>query len=319
MELSVVVATRNDPEVFDALESVMEQDYYDYEIIVVDGSDGGHQEDLETFCSDNDAITYLHESERDEPVDGLNGARNFGVANASGEGVALLDADCVATDGWLESFVEALEEDDIVECTVTYDGEGKNCPMDRVIQNDGKEYRFLGAGLAFRRAVWEETKFDERFHQLRNDTAFGFDALDNEFSYAFCEDAEVLHRAGRFSPLQFVKERLRFVYEPLFYGEYRKHDHFDDNVDHLGPLLYPKELLYLAALFASAVLPFAAATVPLLMGAGELVYLQREGEKRALDVCPRDLVLLFFLVPLALVAKRLAIWRGAVTYRTPVL
>ncbi|MDY6768720.1 MAG: glycosyltransferase family A protein [Candidatus Nanohaloarchaea archaeon] len=314
--ISVVIPTRNDPEVFDALESVLQQEHDAFEVVVVDGSDGDHRAELEEFCSGHDHVTYLHESDRDDPVNGLNGARNFGIEHAAGEAIALLDADCVATEGWLASVADALSADDIVECAVTYEGEGRNCPMDRVIQNDGKEFRFLGAGLAFRREVWDREPFDERFHQLRNDTAFGFEALDNGFSYAFCGEAEVLHRAGRFSPASFVTERLRFVYEPLFFKEYQGHDRFDDNVDHLGRLLYPREMLYLAAFIAAAVLPFAAATVPLLMGAAEVLYLQRENEKRELDVCPRDLLLLFVLVPLALAAKRAAMWRGAVTYRS---
>lgn len=314
MKLSVVVPTRDDPEVFDAIESALAQDYDSVEVVVVDGSSGAHRDELANFCADEDTVTYVHESERDDPINGLNGARNLGVEQAEGDGIALLDADCVAADGWLAAVADALAEDDVVECTVTYEGAGKNCPMDRVVQNDGKEYRFLGAGLAFRRAVWEDERFDERFHQLRNDTAFGLSALDNGFSYGFCDDAEVLHRAGRFSPVQFVAERLRFLYEPLFFSEYRDHDRFDATVDHAGRLLYPAELAYLAALLAAVALPFAALSVPLLMGAAEFLYLQRESAKRELDICPADLLLLFVLVPLALIAKRLAIWRGAMKY-----
>ncbi len=314
MKISVIIPTRDDPDVFDAIESALAQDYNDFEVVVVDGSGGAHREELEAFCGEHERVTYIHESERSEPVKGLNGARNLGVDRAEGEKIALLDADCVATDGWLAAVADALEEDDIVECKVTYETEGKNCPMDRVVENDGKDYGFLGAGLAFRREVWEAERFDERFHQLRNDTAFGLTALDNGFSYGFCRAAEVLHRAGRFSPLQFVRERFRFVYEPLFVSEFADSEHLDDNVDRAGPLLYPRELAYLGALLVAGFLPFAALSVPLLMGAGELAYLHRESGKRDLDVCPGDLFLLFFLVPLALLAKRLAIWRGAMKY-----
>ncbi len=318
MKISVVIPTMNDSEVFDAIDSVLAQDYDEFEVIVVDGSTGTHRDELASYCDDHD-VRYVHEDERPENPVGLNGSRNIGAKLADGEAVVLLDGDCQATPGWLSHLSDTLTEYDVVESKVTYHNEGKACPMDRTVENDGKAHRFLGAGLAFRKAVWEKSEFDERFISLRNDTSFGLDALDHGFTYGFAEEAEVEHHSGRFSPKQFVTERLRFLYEPLFYKEYRDHEHFDDNVSTAGPVLYPKELAYLGVLALALFLPYAYLTVPSLLVAAEGMYLQRESAKRNLDICPKDLLLLFVMVPLAMVAKRYALWNGAVQYRVPVI
>lgn len=318
MNISVIIPTRNEPTVFDAVESALAQGYEDFEVIVVDGSTGKHREELEAFCDEHD-VRYAHQNEQDEAYVGLNGARNLGVELADGDAVALLDGDCVARPDWLSSLADAFDAHDIVECNVTYQNNGKKCPMDRTVENDGKQYRFLGAGLAFKKEVWDAGAFDERFVKLRNDTAFGLTALDNGFDYGFVEDAVVEHHSGRFAPTQFVKERLRFVEEPLFYKEFKDHSHFTDNALNIGPLLYPEELLYLAALTLSFFMQYNYVAVPALLLFGEGMYLRREATKRDLDSCPKDLVLLFVLTPLALLAKRYAIWRGAVNHRVVVL
>lgn len=310
--ISVVIPTMDDAQVFDALDSVLDQDHEDFEIVVVDGSSGNHRTRLENKCSEHGAVTYINESEHGT-ASTLNASRNLGIETSNGEKIALLDGDCTPTDGWLEALDTALEEYGVVESKVTYIGSGKTCPLDRAVENHGREYRFLGAGLAFRRDVWKDQKFREDlgFH---GDTAFGFDALDNGYSYGFSERAEVLHHSGRFSPVGFVTERLRFTDTPLFTKLFRNHSRFSEEVSHIGPVLYPAEMVYLAALIAAAaMLPFLPAALPGVMVSGAAVYVFRQRD-RGLNLCPIDLILLTVLVPLALITKRSAIWRGSVKH-----
>lgn len=315
MNITVLIPTKDGEGVYRAIESILSQDHGDFEILVVDDHSAEvFSSELQTFCEGEDKVRYIHKSEHPGFGSGLNGSRNLGAEEADGEAVAFLDDDCVATEGWLEELSIAFEGNDVVESRVEYVNEGKNCPMDRVIQNVGERYRFLGAGLSFRKEVGEEIAFEERFRVLRGDTAFGFRVLEKGYSYTYAEDAVIEHHSGRFSPGQFVKERLRFVEEPLFFQTFRDNEHLEEEISHVGRVLHPKELVYLAALSAAFLLPLNYAAVPLVMGLGELVYLHRESKKRRLDVCPRDILLLFFLVPLALIAKRLAIWKGAIKY-----
>lgn len=323
-EMSVVVPTKDDPEVFQALESLKSQRTdVEYEVIVVDGSaSSDHSRQLRELCEEEDMI-FLDEKDFGD-IKGLCGARNAGIAEASGSKVALLDGDCIADERWIESLSSALEEHGIVESNVSYEGEGKKCPMDRVIENEREGMQFLGAGLSFRMEVWEDLDgFDSGFRKLRGDTDFGLRALQKGYSYGFADEARISHRAGEFTAVSFLRERERFVEEPKFYRKHRGNDLLQNELSSLGPVLEPKELGFLAAMSLSVA---AAAAFPALLpvpaaaaAASLMIYLRREAGKRELEFCPVQLALLLFLVPAALYVKRFSIWRGAVRDGIPVV
>lgn len=318
--ISVVIPTRNDSEVFDAIESVREQSK-DHELIVVDASTGSLQESLESFCKTND-IDYYYQPDHDHEPN-LNGARNLGIENSSEEIIALMDGDCEAEEGWLDNLLDYFENHDIVECNVEYISDReKKCPMDRVIENEGLNYGFLGAGLAFKREVWEDSNFDEEI-TFHDDTAFGLEALKNNYSYTYGEQARIKHNAGRFSVRQFLEERMRFEGDPKFFQKYSDHERFDEEINHVGRVLYPKELVVMTGLvFFTAFGLYNAVIllgVPAIMLFLHFMYLRRENDKQELDFCPRDSALLFFLVSLTLFVKRYAIWKGALKNRVPVI
>jgi glycosyltransferase involved in cell wall biosynthesis len=85
--VSVIIPTYNrDWIVQEAIDSVLDQDFTDYELIVVDdGSDDNTPTLLAAYGS---AITVLDQSNR-----GVSAARNHGIAAASGQLIAFLDSD----------------------------------------------------------------------------------------------------------------------------------------------------------------------------------------------------------------------------------
>ena len=98
--VSVVIPTLGDPLLADALDSVAAQTYDNLEIVVVDGSEDGIEDDL------RDGIDIY---EYQEPR-GLSAARNRGIDLAGGEYVAFLDEDDLLTTESIASRVHALEE-----------------------------------------------------------------------------------------------------------------------------------------------------------------------------------------------------------------
>ncbi len=74
----------------EAIDSVLDQDFNDYELIVVD--DGSEDNTLEILEAYGKAIAILHQPNR-----GVSAARNSGIAAASGRLIAFLDSD----DLWL--------------------------------------------------------------------------------------------------------------------------------------------------------------------------------------------------------------------------
>ena len=89
--VSVIIPTYNRGWVVqEAIDSVLDQDFRDYELIVVDdGSDDNTREILGAYGK---AITVLQQSNR-----GVSAARNRGIAEAAGRLIAFLDSD----DLWL--------------------------------------------------------------------------------------------------------------------------------------------------------------------------------------------------------------------------
>ena len=94
--VSVIIPTHNRwPMIGEAIESVMNQSYKDFEVIVVDdGSDDESLKELETFGS---KINVVVQARR-----GVAAARNFGVSQSKGAYLSFLDSD----DLWLPHKLE---------------------------------------------------------------------------------------------------------------------------------------------------------------------------------------------------------------------
>lgn len=101
--VSVIIPTYEHVEfVGAAIQSVLDQRYSDYEIIVIDdGSQDGTQEVVQQF---GNQLRYFWQDNR-----GLSAARNAGIRKACAEIIALLDADDEWEPGFLERMVVELD------------------------------------------------------------------------------------------------------------------------------------------------------------------------------------------------------------------
>lgn len=111
--VSVIVTTYRDGNYLpDALESIGEQTYGNLELIVVDSSG---LEWLEQLNEEHSWIEYMYQKPR-----GVSAARNAGIARASGEYVAFLDADDYWHPEKIERQIAALEDRGDVSYTCYY-------------------------------------------------------------------------------------------------------------------------------------------------------------------------------------------------------
>lgn len=88
--LSVILPVYNG-EIFvsRAINSVLEQDFSDWELIIIDDGSSDHTSQICTdFCLKDKRIQYYYQKNR-----GLSAARNAGFRHASGKFIAYLDAD----------------------------------------------------------------------------------------------------------------------------------------------------------------------------------------------------------------------------------
>ncbi|HZU12932.1 MAG TPA: glycosyltransferase family A protein [Chloroflexota bacterium] len=111
---SIIIATRDRPEVLRrCLDSLLQQEYRNFEIIVVDNSPGTAttQNLLQEVFAGEARVRYVRE---DKP--GLSFSRNRGTAAAHGEILAFTDDDVIADREWLARLVTAFVGDPDVAC-----------------------------------------------------------------------------------------------------------------------------------------------------------------------------------------------------------
>ncbi|MFN9788230.1 MAG: glycosyltransferase family 2 protein [Pirellulaceae bacterium] len=106
-KVSVVIPTRNRPEaILCCLDALAKQGFpsRDFEVIVVDdGSEPPSMLEVDRWSSRFD-LKLIHQENT-----GPGGARNRGVAEATGEFLAFTDDDCLPSPDWLGDIVAALE------------------------------------------------------------------------------------------------------------------------------------------------------------------------------------------------------------------
>lgn len=92
MKISVIVPTYYKNQYQDTLESILNQKYDDFEVLVIRN---GAEKNI-SFRNGKLRVYEIVEA-------GLDNARNFGVKNAHGEIVAFIDDDAIASPNWLKS------------------------------------------------------------------------------------------------------------------------------------------------------------------------------------------------------------------------
>jgi glycosyltransferase involved in cell wall biosynthesis/acyl-[acyl carrier protein]--UDP-N-acetylglucosamine O-acyltransferase len=142
-KVSVIIPTYNCAKYLpEAIESVLNQTYHDFEIIVVD--DGSTDNTKEILSRYNGKIRYIYQENK-----GHSFARNLGIHNTTGEYIAFLDAD----DIWLPerikegiALLESNPDTGLVHSNVffIYDGTSKKyCPRRNTKLLSGNIFKYL--------------------------------------------------------------------------------------------------------------------------------------------------------------------------------
>ena len=88
-KISIIIPTYNRGDLIErALKSVLEQDYHDLEVIIVDDCSTDHTEEVVKSLNDT-RIKFIKHTHNQ----GANAARNTGIKAASGEYIAFQESD----------------------------------------------------------------------------------------------------------------------------------------------------------------------------------------------------------------------------------
>ncbi|NEP61240.1 MAG: glycosyltransferase family 2 protein [Symploca sp. SIO2G7] len=104
-QISAIICTHNREEYLGAaIDSLLQQDFTDYEVIIVDNASSDRTRELVEERAFHPRLNYVY-----EPVLGLSVARNTGAKKASAAILAYLDDDAVATSHWLRTIYQAYQ------------------------------------------------------------------------------------------------------------------------------------------------------------------------------------------------------------------
>lgn len=107
-QISAIICTHNREEYLGAaIDSLLEQDFSSYEVIVVDNASSDRTREIVEERLSNPQLNYVY-----EPVTGLSVARNTGAREARAPILAYLDDDAVASSSWLKIIYNAYQSNE---------------------------------------------------------------------------------------------------------------------------------------------------------------------------------------------------------------
>jgi glycosyltransferase involved in cell wall biosynthesis len=105
-KIAAIICTHNrDRYLGAAIDSLLAQDYGDFEVLVIDNASNDQTEKVVQERLDNPRLRYIY-----EPTLGLSVARNRGARETNAPILAYLDDDAVASLQWLRVFVAAFDQ-----------------------------------------------------------------------------------------------------------------------------------------------------------------------------------------------------------------
>ncbi|MCR4411018.1 MAG: glycosyltransferase [Thermoguttaceae bacterium] len=196
----MIVCVYNRPDqVVRCLDSLVAQDYPNFEIVVVDdGSTDDTADVVKRYACEHPETTVRIAS---NPANlGVSGARNVGILAATGHFVFFIDSDCTAEPEWLTSMVSELVRSGaaavagvVVDRAPSNLAEWAALGSTRLVSNSVQRRRLVGGNMGFRRAVLLETGFDPglRYGADEDDLARRLARAGHQF--AFASEAVVHH------------------------------------------------------------------------------------------------------------------------------
>ncbi|MEH1008499.1 glycosyltransferase family 2 protein [Winogradskyella sp. ECml5-4] len=168
--VSIVIPTFNRANLIsETLDSVLAQDYTNWECIVVDDGSVDHTEALLTsYCKKDSRFKYIKRP-KDRPQGG-NAARNFGFEHSKGEFVQWFDDDDIMEENYLsERLAVFTKEKKIVICSGYSTDENLNIINEIILKTDVNLYKeyalwkfeIYTPSILFRRVFLENKPFNE--------------------------------------------------------------------------------------------------------------------------------------------------------------
>lgn len=207
---SVIITTYNRPEfILEAVESVLQQKFKDYELIIIDDGSVSDYSKLKTFVEDHQQVKFVRKQNEERSA-----ARNYAVDLSKGEFICFLDDDDIYYEDHLLRFFKEIQVEQnahqmFFKCGVMQnDGRGalNKLPLPepekitKTHNKDGnfelKNAKFNPGSVCIPKKILSEIKFNHALYNM--------------------EDVDLWLRINRKYPLKIVSA---FTYEHRLHGE----------------------------------------------------------------------------------------------------
>ncbi len=212
-KVSVIVPAYNAEKfIGDAVASILKQDFYDFELLVIDDFSSDSTAEIVQKLQKSDSRIRLIRNTRNL---GVGGTRAVGVDNARGEFIAWMDADDVSEPRRLSSQIAVLEKDVEIGVVGGFIQFFENGEL-------GKIRRYATDDESLRSRIFRQNPVAFPAATFRSSV---YEVIGNFENLRQCEDLEILLRVGtrfKFANVNEVLVRYRTVESSLTITNLRK-------------------------------------------------------------------------------------------------
>jgi glycosyltransferase involved in cell wall biosynthesis len=169
--VSVVICVRNGEKcVADCIESLLNQTFRDFEIVIVDDASNDRTVEIITGFKDQ-RIKCL----RNKEWFGIPKSRNIGLKRAVGKYIFFTDADCTVSEDWIEEGLNCFADDCVgVEGRIIYVSENYQPAYSDYVLENRYGGQFMTANVAYRKDILEAVGGLNEKINYRTDRELGF-------------------------------------------------------------------------------------------------------------------------------------------------
>jgi len=198
LKVSVIIPVYNGKKTLkQCLDSVLNQKYENYEVIVVDNnSTDNTKKIIKEFEKKNKKIKYLFEGKK-----GRGSARNTGEKKAKGEIILMTDSDCIVPKNWIKEMIESIEGYGALqgfEEPIVYNFWGRQRDFRSKEKYDNKDIKDpIGKidtkNFAIRKDILKQIGFTSKKYFSGNDTELSIKLAKNKCKIRFTKKIKVKH------------------------------------------------------------------------------------------------------------------------------
>lgn len=203
MFFSIIIPSYNREHILPkAIDSVLQQTFSDFELIVVDnGSTDNTRQLIETYSHQDNRIRYFWQENSGSPA----GSRNTGIQNAKGEWIAFLDSD----DWWFQNKLEEVHKTIQTDKTNSYvaishweDKYVNNHPYSTLRHGSEKENNL------YEKLLFEGNLFSTSAMTVKADILRELGGFNPRKDYFIVEDYDLWMRIAQKGPIFSIKKSL---------------------------------------------------------------------------------------------------------------